>query len=186
MTDRSERSGHGLGEELRLLVTGLAERAQPWLHRLAADPRADPRADQGPAGARRAGEHQAGGCAWCPVCAGLALARGERPELTARAAEHVAGLLAVLRDAMTEPHPGPAAGPAPASSSTSDAAEPSTSDETGPSTPDGAGPPVDADEPPRPPRVQRIPVRRTAPAAGSTGPRTAGARTTGANREPLC
>lgn len=44
----------------------------------------------------------------CPVCAVIAVLRGERPELAVRLAEHAAGLLAVLQSALYEgdPHAG--------------------------------------------------------------------------------
>jgi hypothetical protein len=82
-----------LAEELRLLLDAAAERAQPWLHRMAAE-----------------GEHDTRTCGWCPLCNAVALARGDRSELAAKAAEHVAGLIAVLRAALAEPAPAPAAG----------------------------------------------------------------------------
>ncbi|MEV8440373.1 hypothetical protein AB0425_23585 [Actinosynnema sp. NPDC051121] len=82
-----------LAEELRLLLDAAAERAQPWLHRMAAE-----------------GEHDTRTCGWCPLCNAVALARGDRSELAAKAAEHVAGLIAVLRAALAEP--APQAGPA--------------------------------------------------------------------------
>ncbi|MFC6090410.1 hypothetical protein [Saccharothrix lopnurensis] len=75
-----------LAEELRLLLDAAAERAQPWLHRVAEQ-----------------GGHDAGGCGWCPLCNAVALVRGDRSELAAKAAEHVAGLIAVLRAALSEP-----------------------------------------------------------------------------------
>ena len=76
-----------LAEELRLLLDAAAERAQPWLHKLTAE----------------GGEHDPGTCGWCPLCNAVALVRGDRSELAARAAEHVAGLIAVLRAALAEP-----------------------------------------------------------------------------------
>jgi hypothetical protein len=76
-----------LAEELRLLLDAAAERAQPWLHRVAA----------------AEGEHDTRTCGWCPLCNAVALARGDRSELAAKAAEHVAGLIAVLRAALAEP-----------------------------------------------------------------------------------
>jgi len=79
--------GARLAEELRLLLDALAERAQPWLNRLATEPDAD---------------HTPATCGWCPVCAGMAVLRGERPELAVRAAEHAAGLVAVLRSALAQ------------------------------------------------------------------------------------
>ncbi|MEU4764510.1 hypothetical protein AB0H12_14725 [Actinosynnema sp. NPDC023794] len=77
-----------LAEEVRLLLDAAAERAQPWLHRVAAE-----------------GEHDPRTCGWCPLCNAVALARGDRSELAAKAAEHVAGLIAVLRAALAEPSP---------------------------------------------------------------------------------
>ena len=108
-----------LAEELRLLLDAAAERAQPWLHRVAAE-----------------GEHDTRTCGWCPLCNAVALARGDRSELAAKAAEHVAGLIAVLRAALTEPSP--------------------TAPDDVPSRP------ASDDDPVRPekPRVQHIPVVR--------------------------
>ena len=54
------------------------------------------------------GEHTPATCGWCPLCAGMAVLRGERPELAVRAAEHAAGLLTVLRAALAEREPAPA------------------------------------------------------------------------------
>lgn len=81
--------GARLAEELRLLLDALAERAEPMLNRLAT---------------ASEGDHTPATCGWCPLCAGVAVLRGERPELAAKAAEHAAGLLAVLRAALAE-HP---------------------------------------------------------------------------------
>lgn len=99
-----------IAEELRLLIDAVAEKAEPWLARLAAD----------------SADHDPTSCDWCPVCAVAAVLRGERSELAARAAEHAAGLLAVVRMAMQQQRP---------------AQSP-------------------AEEPPTPPRVQKITVRR--------------------------
>lgn len=87
--------GARLADELRLLLDALAERAQPWLNRLATEPDA---------------EHTPATCGWCPVCAGMAVLRGERPELAVRAAEHAAGLVAVLRSALAQTDPPQPAG----------------------------------------------------------------------------
>src|SRR6202000_1772780 len=84
--------GARLAEELRLLLDALAERAEPVLNRLAAGEHE---------------EHTPATCGWCPLCAGMAVLRGERPELAVRAAEHAAGLLAVLRSALAEPATAP-------------------------------------------------------------------------------
>ncbi len=77
-----------LAEELRLLIDAAAERMQPWLQRVA---------ETGD------GAHTPDTCGWCPVCNGVALLRGDRSELAAKAAEHAAGLVAVLRAALREP-----------------------------------------------------------------------------------
>lgn len=82
--------GARLAEEFRLLLDALAERAQPMLNRLATAPE---------------DEHTPATCGWCPLCAGIAVLRGERPELAVRAAEHAAGLLSVLRTALAEREP---------------------------------------------------------------------------------
>ena len=77
-----------LAEELRLLIDTAAERMEPWLQRVAE------------AGN---GSHTPETCGWCPLCNGVALLRGDRSELAAKAAEHAAGLVAVLRAALREP-----------------------------------------------------------------------------------
>ncbi|MFD9735384.1 hypothetical protein [Umezawaea sp. NPDC059074] len=77
-----------LVEELRLLVDVAAERAQPWLQRIATE---------------GAGEHNPATCGWCPVCNAAALIKGDRSELAAKAAEHVSGLITLLRMALSEP-----------------------------------------------------------------------------------
>ncbi|NKE61715.1 hypothetical protein FXN61_35135 [Lentzea sp. PSKA42] len=77
-----------LAEELRLLIDTAAERMQPWLERVA---------EAGD------GSHTPETCGWCPLCNGVALLRGDRSELAAKAAEHAAGLIAVLRAALREP-----------------------------------------------------------------------------------
>ena len=98
-SDDPSLPGARLAEELRLLLDAIAERAQPMLNRLAA-------ADED-------GEHTPATCGWCPVCAGMAVLRGERPELAVRAAEHAAGLVAVLRSALADRAPAPAPAPQP-------------------------------------------------------------------------
>ncbi|MDX8146281.1 hypothetical protein SK854_29500 [Lentzea sp. BCCO 10_0061] len=85
-----------LAEELRLLIDTAAERMQPWLQRVS---------EAGD------GSHTPETCGWCPLCNGVALLRGDRSELAAKAAEHAAGLVAVLRAALREPGtPAPSAG----------------------------------------------------------------------------
>jgi hypothetical protein len=94
-----------LVEELRLLIDVAAERAQPWLQKVAS-------------AADGTGEHNPQTCGWCPLCNGVALLRGDRSELAAKAAEHVSGLLTVLRAALSEPAaPAAPSGEAPAEES---------------------------------------------------------------------
>ncbi|MCP2256715.1 hypothetical protein LX15_000398 [Streptoalloteichus tenebrarius] len=130
-----------LAEELHALVDAVADRAQPWLERL--------RAGGGAA-------HDTGSCGWCPVCQGLAVLRGERPEVASRITEQVAGLLATLRSVVEqaptggrrqEPEERTAPEPATPSASTSTATSAS----------------ADGDQSDVEPRVRRITVRRAAP-----------------------
>jgi hypothetical protein len=86
----SEENPGRLADELRLLLDAAAERAQPWLQKIATA------ADDDEA-------HNPQTCGWCPLCNGAALLRGDRSELAAKAAEHLAGLVAVLRAALAEP-----------------------------------------------------------------------------------
>ncbi|WNV83559.1 hypothetical protein [Umezawaea sp. Da 62-37] len=88
-----------LVEELRSLIDVAAERAQPWLQKVAT---------AGEAGA----EHTPQTCGWCPLCNGAALLRGDRSELASKAAEHVSGLITVLRMALGEPGAAPEPEPA--------------------------------------------------------------------------
>ncbi|MFC0540050.1 hypothetical protein [Kutzneria chonburiensis] len=80
-----------IAEELRLLIDALAEKAEPWLQRIVAD----------------SADHEPTTCDWCPVCAVAAVLKGERSELAARAAEHAAGLLTVLRMAVQQERSAP-------------------------------------------------------------------------------
>ncbi|MEU6127858.1 hypothetical protein ABZ805_01685 [Saccharopolyspora sp. NPDC047091] len=52
-------------------------------------------------------------CGWCPICAIASLLRGERPELTSRLADQLAGLLDLLRESAAEHHPAGTANPPP-------------------------------------------------------------------------
>ncbi|MGH3452168.1 MAG: hypothetical protein ACRDQW_15895, partial [Haloechinothrix sp.] len=92
----------GLAQEIRLLVDMVVEHSAPWLegiiaaghggteHRGAAEDGAD---DARPPGA---------GCGWCPLCAVVAVVRGERPEFSARALEQAAQLVALLRAVLAD------------------------------------------------------------------------------------
>ena len=75
----------GLAVELRALALLALDRLEPLL-----------------AGARAWGQGPEVASAPCPVCAGLAVLRGEYPELTERLADRAAGLVAVLREALDE------------------------------------------------------------------------------------
>lgn len=85
-----------LGEELRAVAALLLERLGPALER-----------------ARAGAPAAEGTCASCPVCAVLALVRGERPELAARLAERASALLDALAAALDEPPAPEPARPAP-------------------------------------------------------------------------
>ncbi|SHF40562.1 hypothetical protein [Streptoalloteichus hindustanus] len=135
-------AGGRLAEELRSLVDAVAERAEPWLERMRAGAEAG---------------HDAGACGWCPVCQGLALLRGERPELAGRITEQVTGLVATLRAVVEQ---GGGTGqrreepPTPADPTSADpvAADPTPADRA-----------PAADQAAAEPRVRRITVRRAAP-----------------------
>ncbi|HEY5856885.1 MAG TPA: hypothetical protein VIW24_23265 [Aldersonia sp.] len=76
---------HGdLVEELRLLMETVLERAEPALRRAAS------------------GQDQPefASCTWCPVCAVVALVRGEHHEVAAKIAEHGTAIVTVLREAL--------------------------------------------------------------------------------------
>ena len=90
MSDRTGGcDGHaGLPGEVRTALLGALDRLGPALDRLRT-------AAQEPDSADRP-------CEICPVCALIAVFRGERSELAVRAADHAAGLVAVLRAALDE------------------------------------------------------------------------------------
>ena len=94
MTAPDGCGGHeGIGEDLRVLALTALDRIDPVLDRLRAEP-----VTESPQT-----------CASCPICAVIAALRGERPELAGKLAEHAAGLVAVLRTALEESAPAPAA-----------------------------------------------------------------------------
>ncbi|RZQ63192.1 hypothetical protein [Amycolatopsis suaedae] len=132
MTERDEYDVTSLTEEIRLLVEMVVERAAPWLESLVAaghgqDRAEPPETQHGPA------------CGWCPLCAVVAVVRGERPELVARVLEQAAQLVALLRAVLA------------------DRWAPEEGMHMPGFTPAGAPAPR---EPARSERVQRIPVRR--------------------------
>lgn len=90
--------GHNrITEELRLLAEVLADRGQPWLDRVAS---------------HSAASELPATCEWCPLCAALAVLRGERSELAVRTADQVAGLLSMLRALIEQRGTAPAGGAA--------------------------------------------------------------------------
>ncbi len=78
--------GTRLVEELRLLLDAAADRAGPWLDRVASAESPQP-----PGSACR-----------CPACAVLALVRGEPNELAARSLDRAADLVALLRAVLAD------------------------------------------------------------------------------------
>ncbi|WP_329049761.1 hypothetical protein OG738_43150 [Amycolatopsis sp. NBC_01488] len=87
-----DEHGPRLAEELRLLVELVVEKAAPWLEGVVA------------AGHGTPDEAKADGsaCGWCPLCAIVAVVRGERPELVARLVEQLAQLVALLRAVLAD------------------------------------------------------------------------------------
>ncbi|MFC4858453.1 hypothetical protein [Actinophytocola glycyrrhizae] len=75
--------GSRLVEELRLLADAVADRAGPWLDRVAAD-----------------GDEAT--CAWCPLCAAVAVVRGDPNELAVRGLDAAADLVALLRAVLAD------------------------------------------------------------------------------------
>ncbi|WP_344856847.1 hypothetical protein [Amycolatopsis ultiminotia] len=112
------------------------DRAAPWLEEIVAAGHGEDRAP--------GHDQDASGCGWCPLCAIVAVVRGERPEFAARLLEQAAQLVALLRAVLAdrwEPDEGvhmPGFQPAPRP--------------PGPADPEPAAA--------EPPRVQRIVVRR--------------------------
>lgn len=85
MTDPGTR----LANELALLLTAAADQVGPWLDRVAATP----------SGATP--------CQSCPLCALVAVLRGEPNELAAAGVERLADLVALLRAVLADRwHPG--------------------------------------------------------------------------------
>lgn len=117
--------GSRLADEVTLLLAAVADRAGPWLDRVSTSTH---------------DEHEppTGACASCPVCAFLALIRGEPNVLAAATLDRLADVVALLRAVLA--------------------------DRWEPGAPHMPG--FRPDPPPRPTstRVQHIPVRRKAPA----------------------
>ena len=92
----------GVGEELRALALIALDRIEPLLERVRTEATS-------PGCAGTAAEPAAGTCEGCPVCAVLAVLRGESSELAARLVEQLGDVVAVLRAALEEGAPAPAA-----------------------------------------------------------------------------
>ncbi|GAA3819274.1 MULTISPECIES: hypothetical protein [Amycolatopsis] len=80
-----------LAEEIRLLVEMVVERAAPWLDGVVA-------AGHGTA-EKPDGDSD---CGWCPLCAVVAVVRGEKPEFVARVLEQAAQIIALLRAVLAD------------------------------------------------------------------------------------
>lgn len=87
----SAEPGSRLVEELRLLADAVADRAGPWLDGVAAHPAADGSSSEGPSS-----------CGWCPLCAAVAVVRGEPNELAERGLDAAADLVALLRAVLAD------------------------------------------------------------------------------------
>jgi hypothetical protein len=87
----TEAETASLAEEIRLLVEMVVERAAPWLDGVIA-------AEHGPAGEST----DTADCGWCPLCAIVALVRGQRPEFVAHLLDQAAQLIALLRAVLAD------------------------------------------------------------------------------------
>ncbi|MEU8637413.1 hypothetical protein AB0C38_34995 [Amycolatopsis sp. NPDC048633] len=120
MSEEDEAAGPRLAEEIRLLAEMVVEKAAPWLEGVVAAGHGVP--DEA--------KPDASACGWCPLCAIVAVVRGERPEFAARLLEQLAQLVALLRAVLAdrwEPDEGvhmPGFRPAPRPTATDDMASP--------------------------------------------------------------
>jgi hypothetical protein len=92
VSEEDEAAGPRLAEEIRLLVEMVVERAAPWLEDVVAAGH----------GASDEAKPDASACGWCPLCAIVAVVRGERPEFAARLLEQLAQLVALLRAVLAD------------------------------------------------------------------------------------
>jgi hypothetical protein len=90
-----EEHGPRLAEEIRLLAELVADKAAPWLEGVLA-------AGHGFVGDPDEAKAAGSACGWCPLCAIVAVVRGERPELVARLIEQLAQLVALLRAVLAD------------------------------------------------------------------------------------
>ncbi|MGV9296504.1 hypothetical protein [Amycolatopsis sp. NPDC003676] len=96
----SYADGLKLAGEIRLLVEMVIERAAPWLEGVMAAGHGAPE-EPGAEGGTGV-EDSTSGCGWCPLCAIVAVVRGERPEFVARVLEQAAQLVALLRAVLAD------------------------------------------------------------------------------------
>jgi len=92
VSEEEPTDGPRLAEEIRLLVEMVVEKAAPWLEGVVAAGHGDP--DQA--------KPDGSACGWCPLCAIVAVVRGERPEFAARLLEQLAQLVALLRAVLAD------------------------------------------------------------------------------------
>lgn len=118
MTERTERmsandAAADLGTELMLLIEMIVEHAAPWLDGLIAAGHTGGLFGGGASGAADDSDDSSGqassehpnaqyDCGWCPLCAVVSMARGDRPEFSARAIEQLAQLVGVLRAVLAD------------------------------------------------------------------------------------
>ncbi|WP_051400053.1 hypothetical protein [Haloechinothrix halophila] len=118
MTERTERisandAAADLGTELMLLIEMIVEHAAPWLDGLIAAGHtgglfgggaSGTPDDTGDSGGGASSEHANAqyNCGWCPLCAVVSMARGDRPEFSSRAVEQLAQLVGVLRAVLAD------------------------------------------------------------------------------------
>lgn len=111
MTERAEQASTAdgaanLGHELKLLVDLVVEHSAPWLDGVVAAGHG-PEGNGGHApGSAQAGDDAASqpgtNCGWCPLCAVVNVARGERGEFSARALDQAAQVVALLRAVLAD------------------------------------------------------------------------------------
>ncbi|MEU0534237.1 hypothetical protein [Amycolatopsis tolypomycina] len=89
-----EEHGPRLAEEIRLLAELVADKAAPWLEGVLAAGHGDHTSEEA--------KPDGSACGWCPLCAIVAVVRGERPELVARLVEQLAQLVALLRAVLAD------------------------------------------------------------------------------------
>ncbi|WP_018685743.1 hypothetical protein [Actinokineospora enzanensis] len=75
--------GTRLAEELVLLLSAAADRVAPWLDRVSTD-------------------HPTSACDSCPLCALIALVRGEPNDLAAKSVDRLADVIALLRAVLAD------------------------------------------------------------------------------------